>query len=82
MGGGGGSLLERGNKPVKDGGSMYKWWVLPLFLLRYSSIIFTLCVCVCVSVRVRGGGESNVPFMTFRILAMQDSDPSFYCTKA
>ena len=59
---------------------MYKWGVLPLFLLRYSSIIFTLRVCVCVC--VCGGGESNVPFMTFRILAMQDSDPSFYCTKA
>ena len=59
-------LLERGAKPVKGGGCINGG--LPLFLLLYNDIY-----CEC--------GESKVLFITLQTLAMQDSDPSFYCTK-
>ena len=38
--------------------------------LKYVVQSYLLCV-----------GESKVPFITFQILAMQDSDPSLYCTE-
>ena len=47
---------------------------LLLFLLLYSSVIFTVCV-----------GKVRFPLLLFEPsvfeLAMQDSDPSSYCTK-
>ena len=48
--------------------------VLPLFLLLYSSIIFTVCV------RKKGFLYYFLDHQSFE-LAKQDSDPSFYCTK-
>ena len=44
----------------KGGGVDVEMEGLPLFLLLYSSIIFTVCVC----------GESKVPFITFRIFSL------------
>ena len=48
-------LLERGNKPVKGEGVDVEMGGLPLFLLLYSLIIFTVC-----------GGKVRFPLLLFR----------------
>ena len=51
-------LLEREENP--ENGVDVEMGGLPLFLLLYSSIAFTVCVCVCVCVCVGWGGGGGV----------------------
>ena len=67
-------MLEREEKPEKGMGVDVEMGGLPVFLLFYSSITFTLCV-----------GKVKFFLLHFFLqsfeLAMQDSHPSLYSTE-